>query len=237
MPQPQQSTLRNRLLRALSPDDLALLQAHLQPLQTQLHQTLIYPHEPVTHLLFPESGYASVVAENSGDRVEVGLIGYEGLVGASPVLLDSGTTPYHEFVQAPGEMLAIEVAPFCAAVDESATLRKLMLRYVQTKLVQARQTAYANATFTMDVRLARWILLCHDRSEGDVIPVTHEFIAMMLGVQRSGATLAVQVLEGSRLIKGQRGRMTVLDRDGLIALAGTSYGTTEAEYARLIEGA
>ena len=112
-----------------------------------------------------------------------------------------------------------------------------MLRYVQTKLIQARQTAFVNAAYTMDVRLARWLLMCHDRLEGDEIPITHEFIAMMLGVQRSGATITVQTLEGTGIIKAQRGRITVRNREGLIALADGSYGTTEAEYARLIEDA
>jgi CRP-like cAMP-binding protein len=221
----------------LSADDFALLQPHLQTLHVELRQTVIRPHEPVTQLFFPEGGYVSVVAENSGGRVEVGLIGREGLVGASPVLLGAGTAPYHEFVQCPGEMLIIEATAFCAAVDQSPTLRKLMLRYVQTKLIQARQTAFVNAAYTLDVRLARWILMCHDRLDGDEIPITHEFISMMLGVQRSGTTLTVQTLEGTRSIKAQRGRITVRDRERLVALAGGSYGTTEAEYARLIEGA
>ena len=237
MSQPQQSTVRNRLLKAMSPDDFALLQPHLQPMATALLQTVIRPHEPVTQLFFPESGYVSVVAENSGGRIEVGMIGREGLVGASPVLLGAGTAPYHEFVQCPGEMLVIEATAFCAAVDQSPTLRKLMLCYVQTKLVQARQIAFVNAAYNMDVRLARWILMCHDRLEGDEIPITHEFISMMLGVQRSGATIAVQTLEGTGIIKARRGRVTVRDREGLVALANGSYGTTEAEYARLIEGA
>jgi len=236
MAPPQQSAVRNRLLRRLSGDDFALLQPHLRLMPTEMRQTLITPHEPVTQVFFPEVGYISVLADVAGNRIEVGLIGREGLVGASPVLLDSGLTPYHEFVQSPGEVLAIESEAFCAAVDESSTLRKLMLRYLQTKLIQARQTAYTNAAYTMDVRLARWILMCHDRVEGDEITITHEFIALMLGVNRSGATLAVQTLEGNRLIKAQRGRITMLDREGLIGVANGSYGVTEAEYARLIEG-
>jgi CRP-like cAMP-binding protein len=194
--QPRQTTVRNRLLKALSAEDFALLQPHLEPLHVDLRQTLIAPNDPVTKLFFPETGYVSVIGENSGGRIEVGMIGREGLVGASAVLLGAGTTPYQQFVQSPGEMLVIEATAFCAAVEHSPTLRKLMLRYVQTKLVQARQTAFVNAAYTMDVRLARWILMCHDRSDGDEIPVTHEFIAMMLGVQRSGTTLAVQTLEG-----------------------------------------
>jgi CRP-like cAMP-binding protein len=235
--QPQQSTVRNRLLKRLSHEDFGLLQPHLQPMPTAMRQTLITPHQPVTQLFFPEVGYTSIVSEGAADRIEVGMIGHEGLVGASPVLLDSATTPYHEFVQSPGGVLVIEATTFCAAVDHSPTLRKLMLRYIQTKLIQARQAAFVNGAYTMDVRLARWLLMCHDRLEGDEIPITHEFISMMLGVQRSGATIAVQTLEGTGFIKAQRGRITVRDRDGLIALAEGSYGTTEAEYARLIGGA
>lgn len=233
---PQQASVRNRLLGRLSHEDFALVGPYLQRVRTELRQTLITPHEPVTRLFFPEVGYASITVERAEGKIEVGLIGREGLVGASPILLDSGTTPHHEFVQCPGEMFAIDATAFTAAVDRSPTLRKLLLRYIQTKLVQARQAAYVNASHNMEARLARWILMCHDRSEGNEIPVTHEFIAMMLGVQRSGATIAVQVLEGGRLIKAKRGRITVQDRAGLIRLARGSYGATEAEYARLIEG-
>ena len=176
MSQTQQSTVRNRLLKAMSPDDFALLGPHLQPLHAELRQTLIYPHEPVTHLVFPDSGYVSVVAENSGGRIEVGMIGPEGLVGASAVLLGAGTAPYHEFVQCPGEMLAIEAMAFCAAVDHSYALRKLMMRYVQTKLIQARQTVFANDDYTMDVCLARVMLMTHVSTEVYEYNVSHEFI-------------------------------------------------------------
>ena len=232
----QQSAVRNRLLQRLSVDDFALLQPHLQLIPTELRQTMIRPFEPVMQLFFPEVGFISIVADTAGNRVEVGMIGREGLVGAPPVLLESDTTPYHEFVQCPGEVLGIDTANFCDAVDQSPTLRKLMLRYVETTLIQARQTAYTNAAYTMDVRLARWLLICHDRLDGDEIPITHEFLAVMLGVRRSGATLAVQTLEGNGLIKARRGRITVVNREALVELANGSYGLPEAEYARLIEG-
>lgn len=90
---PQQASTRNRLLKRLSAFDFALLQSHLLPMRTELRQTLITPHEPVTQLFFPESGYASVTADHTDGRIEVGLIGREGLVGASPVLLGVGTAP------------------------------------------------------------------------------------------------------------------------------------------------
>ena len=222
----------------MSPDDFALLQPHLQPLQTELRQTLIAPNEPVKQLFFPEAGYASLVTQGSqGDKAEAAIIGWEGLVGATPVLLGADRTPHHLFVQFPGEMLAIDTPALCAAVDQSPSLRKFLLRYTQVQFVEAVQTAFVNATYQIEVRLARWVVMCHDRVDGDELVMTHDFVAMMLGVQRSSATLAIQALEGNRLIKAVRGRMTVRDREGLIKAADGGYGLPEAEYARLIEGA
>ena len=238
MSQPQHSTVRNRLLKAMSPDDFALLQPHLEPVQTELRQTLIAPNEPVKQLFFPETGYASLVTQGSqGDKVEAAIVGREGLIGASPVLLGADRTPHHLFVQAPGEMLVIDTGALCAAVDQSPSLRKLLLRYTQVLFVEAVQTAFVNATYQIEVRLARWVVMCHDRADGDELLVTHDFVAVMLGVQRSSATLAVQALEGYRMIKAQRGRMTVLDRQALIKAANGGYGLPESEFARLIEGA
>ena len=238
MTQPQQSTVRNRLLKLLSEDDFARLQSHLKLTETELRQTLIAPNEPVKQMFFPETGYASLATQGAeSGRVEAGLIGREGVVGAFPVLLGSDRTPHHFLVQSPGEMLAIDTPALCAAVDQSPSLRKLLLRFTQVQFTQASQTAFVNATLKIETRLARWLLMCHDRVDGDELVVTHEFVALMLGVQRSGVTLAIQALEGYRLIKAKRGRMTVLDRDALEKVVGTGYGLPEAEYARLIEGA
>jgi CRP-like cAMP-binding protein len=235
--QPQQSTVRNRLLKRLSAEDFALLQPHLEPMATELRQTLIEPNQPIKHLYFPEVGYASITTRGSGGRVEVGLIGREGLVGASPVLLGSDRTPHHSFIQAPGEVLCIGVDGLCAAVKESPSLHKLLLRSLQVQIVQTAQTAFINATYGLEVRLARCLLMCQDRVDGDELTVTHDFLSLMLGVQRSSTTLAVQALESYRLIKAQRGRITIRDREKLIAVADGGYGLPEAEYARLIEEA
>ena len=104
------------------------------------------------------------------------------------------------------------------------------------QFLEAVQTAFVNATYQGEVRLARWLLMCHDRVDGDEIVMTHEFVSLMLGVQRSSATLAVQALEGYRLIKAQRGRLTILNRAAMEEIADDGYGLPEAEYARLIEG-
>jgi CRP-like cAMP-binding protein len=235
--QHQQSAVRNRLLKALSADDFALLQPHLEPVVTELRKSLIVPHQPVRQLYFPEVGFGSITASGSGGQAEVGLVGREGLVGALPVLLGSDRTPHECFVQSAGEMLRIETVALCAAVSESASLHKLLLRYIQVQFVQTAQTAFANASYTLDVRLARWLLMCQDRLDGDDLQITHEFLSIMLGVRRPSTTLAVQALEGHRLVRARRGRITILDREALEAVADDSYGLPEAEYARLIEGA
>jgi len=234
----QQATVRNRLLQALSRDDFALLQPHLEPIPTELRQTLIAPNEPVRQLFFPETGYGSLVTQVSGvGKIEAVLIGREGVIGATPVLLGTDRTPHHCFIQAAGEMLVIDTPKLCAAVDQSPSLRKVLLRFVQVQFVEAVHTAFVNATYQTEVRLARWLLMCHDRVDGDELTVTHDFVSMMLGVQRTSATLAIQAPEGTGLIKAKRGRMTILNRQALQAVADGSYGMAEAEYARLIEGA
>ncbi|GJE15099.1 Crp/Fnr family transcriptional regulator [Methylobacterium longum] len=237
MSQAQHSSIRNRLLKALSQDDFALLQPHLQLITTELRQPLIPSNTPVKQLFFPEVGFSSITTQGSGGRVETGLIGREGLIGAWPILLGSDRTPHDQFVQNAGEMLVITTEALCAAISRSASLHKLLLRFIQVQITQTSQTAYVNASQTIDVRLARWLLMCHDRIDGDDIRITHDFLSLMLGTQRSSTTLAVQALEGHRLIKAQRGKITILDRETMEQVADDGYGLPEAEYARLIEGA
>jgi len=233
----QQSTVRNRLLKRLSEGDFALLASHLQPMTTQLKQGLIAPHTPIKQLFFPEVGFTSVVTAGPHGRIEVGLIGREGLVGASPVLLGSDRSPHECFIQNAGEMLCIDTDALCAAVRESASLHKLLLRSIQVQIIQTAQTAYVNGALQIEGRLARWLLMCHDRVDGDELVLTHEFLSIMLGVQRSSVTLTLQSLEGSRLIRARRGRISVLDRKQLEVVADDGYGVAEVEHARLIEGA
>lgn len=236
MPQPQQSTVRNRLLKALSPADFALLQPHLELVATELSQSLIKPNLPVKQLFFPEAGFGSITTQGSGGKVEVGIIGREGLIGAIPLLLGSDRTPHDHFIQSAGEMLSISAQALCAATNQSRSLHKLLLRYIQVQYVQTAQTAFVNATYTIEVRLARWLLMCQDRLDGDELRLTHEFLSLMLGVRRPSATMAIQALEGYSLIKARRGRLTILNREAMEELADDGYGLPEAEYARLIEG-
>ena len=233
----EQSSVRNRLLKAMLSEDFARLQPHLEPIDLQSGQTLIKLNGHIEHLHFMESGIASITAESANGRVEIGMIGREGVVGATPVLLGSDRVPYDHFIQLPGVALRIRAGTVSGAMEESPALRKLLLRYILTEMIQVRQTALANATQEIEARLARWLLMCHDRVDGDELLLKHEFLSMMLGVRRSGVTLAMQQLEGAGRIRAKRGRVTVINRELLEDMADGSYGTPEAEYVRLIEGA
>ena len=232
-----QQTVRNRLLKALPADDFNLLEPSLQPMPAPLRHVMFEAHKPIEHVYFPESGFASVTMPSTTGPIELGMIGREGLVGASPILLGVDRSPHDCFTQMAGDVLRISVADLKQAIGRSPGLGAVLLRFVQSFLVQIAQTAFANAAYTIEIRLARWLLMCHDRGQDDELGVTHEFLAMMLGVRRPGVTLATQTLEGNLLIRASRGRIVVLDRPGLEALAGESYGIAEAEYLRLIERA
>lgn len=230
-----QTELRNRLLRSVRPEDYALLQGQLEPHHVESGFSLSKPFQMIEHIYFPESGMASITTSVGAHHMEVGVIGREGLVGV-PVVLGAESCPHDVFVQMPGDFTRIALRDFRRVLDTSPTLRALCLLFVQSYLVQTSFTAMANARFSVEHRLARWLLMCHDRGNGDEIHVTHDFLAMMLGCRRPGVTVATHLLEGEKMIRAKRGRITVLDREKLTALSGESYGRPEAEYERLLAG-
>src|SRR3954447_24840598 len=233
MTQLQQTSVHNRLLSGLTPEDFGLLQPHLETVPLEMRQWVIKAGEPIQHVTFPERGIVSVLADTSQGRIEVGLIGPEGMAGL-PVGLGIDHSPYGYMVQAEGEALRIPAQDLRTAMRHSPSLHAGFLRYAHALMVQTAQTAYANAGFTMEARLARWVLMTDDRLERDDLPLTHDFVAIMLGVRRPGVTLAMQALESNGLIRASYGRITVLDRAGLETLAKDAYGLAEAEYARVI---
>jgi CRP-like cAMP-binding protein len=198
-----------------------------------LRQVLIEPNTPIEHAYFPEQGMSSVTNNSAGGKIEVGVVGREGMVGL-PIVLGIDRTPYEHFMQIPGHGWRITVRDLEQAMAQSSSLHRHLLRYVQASHVQASETAFANANSDIEARLARWLLMCHDRVESNDIPLTHEFIAMMLGVRRPGVTVALHVLEGMHVIRAKRGLITVLDREKLEELADEAYGLSEAEYTRLM---
>jgi CRP-like cAMP-binding protein len=226
---------RNELLRRLDAGDLRLLEPHMERLMLPLRHSIERPRATIEHIYFFETGFASIVATvPRGHRdTEVGLIGHEGMTGGLVVLGDDRSA--HEcYVQLAGHGIRIPTVAFQAALAESPTLRSFLLKYVQCLYVQSGYTALVNARSNLEERLARWLLMCADRVIGDKIFITHEFLAMMLGVRRPGVTVALQMLEGKALIRANRGEIVIRDRDGLFELADGTYSEPEAEYERLI---
>lgn len=165
--------------------------------------------------------------------VEVGLFGHEGMSG-TPVILGAGNRRTAPSSRSTGRRRWSSSEALLQACGRSATLFGHLLRYSQTLAVQAALTAASNAHYDLPERLARWLLMCHDRVEGDRIALTHEFIANMLAVRRSGVTVTLHTLEGTGAIRSSRGLVTVTDRARLEEIAGDAYGEAEAEYRRLI---
>jgi CRP-like cAMP-binding protein len=234
MPQPSQSFIRNQLLTALTPDDYGLLRPHLEPVDLPKGVVLIEPQLPIDYVHFPDAGLGSVVALSPGDLcAEIGLFGRDGLAGVA-VLLGADSVPYRVLMQVAGAGHRIAAGALRAAMDISPSLRALLLRYAQAFAVQTAHTALSNAQHTVEERLARWLLMSHDRVDGDDIPLTHEFLALMLAIRRPSVTTALHVLEGGQLVRATRGQVTIRDRGGLEELARDSYGIPEAEYGKLI---
>ena len=225
---------RNRLLAALLPADLALLQPHLQFTAIALLKDLERPNRRIETVYFPETGIASVVAVQPNEtRVEVGLIGREGMSGIA-VVLGGDQSPHSTYIQAAGEGQRITAKELRNAMSSSGTLHGLLLKFVQVFMVQTAHTAIANARARIDQRLARWLLMAHDRIGDNALPLTHEFLALMLGVRRAGVTEALQSLKRQKLIHTGRSEIMVLNRKGIERMAGDSYGVPEKEYRRLI---
>jgi CRP-like cAMP-binding protein len=234
MPRRARPVFRNRLLGAMSRADRGLIEPHLEPISLALRQPIEEPDTPVTHAYFVEEGIISVVAIGPKQtQIEVGLVGPEGMTGL-PILMGDHRSPNATFVQAVGHAYRISAVALRKAMGSSRTLQPLLLRFAQTFMVQASQTAVANGRSNLDERLARWILMAQDRLERDRLPLTHQFLALMLGVRRAGVTDTLNLLEGEGLIRAQRGEITVLSRTGLEQRANHSYGVPEAEYRRLI---
>jgi CRP-like cAMP-binding protein len=233
MERPLRSGLRNRLLGALSDNDFALIQPHLEPLRLEFRKHLQSSNRTVKAIYFPDTGLASVVAVGGeGKQTEVGVIGNEGMTGL-PVVLGADRSPCEVFMQVEGDGHSITAANLDLLISDSPTIFRMMLLFAHVFLVQASYTALANAKGSLEARLARWLLMAQDRLGANELLLSHEFLALMLGVRREGVTIAVQHFETQGLISSAKGSITIEDRDGLQEEANGLYGVPEAEYERL----
>jgi CRP-like cAMP-binding protein len=233
----RQGELGNALLRALTPADYALLHPHLARVPFAVGDEVAVTGEPIEWVRFPEAGIAGILDSAEGDRrLAIGLVGREGMLGW-PLLLGEERWPHDVAMRAEaGTSLRIAASALIAAVERSATLRQTLLRFAHVFALQVGQSVCSALIHPVDRRMARWILLYHDRVSGDEIFLTHEEFRLMLGVRRSSVTDALHKLEAERAVRALRGRVIVRDRIRLLELASDTYGKPEQAYRRLIEG-
>jgi len=214
----------NKLLSRLSQADLRMLEPHLEAVELPVRTQLEARNKRVAHVYFLDNGMASVVA-NGTHEIEVGVIGREGMSGLSVVLdADSNSRAVHEtYMQMGGSGQRISADSLREAMAASGTVHQVFLRYAHAFLIQTTQTALANGRSKIEERLARWLLMAADRVDGNELPLTHEFLAIMLGVRRSGVTVALQGLERTGLVAHRRGVITILDREALETAANGTY--------------
>jgi CRP-like cAMP-binding protein len=235
MSQIEQSSVRNRLLAALPSDDFAALAPAFQPVALDFQQVLHPPGRPIEAGYFPGSGMVSLLNPlQEGQNMEVGIIGREGLVGLA-VVLGAESASTKAMVQMAGTAVCVPAAALREAFAGSAALRAVVLRYAQASYSQVAQTAACNGQHAVNERLARWMLMAHDRAEDDTFPMTQEFMALMLGVRRAGVTVAAGVLQKAGVIRCGYGRITILDRAGLEAASCECYGTVRRQYEGLLD--
>jgi CRP-like cAMP-binding protein len=225
---------RNQLLKALPTDIYQRLEADLETVDLSLHQVIYEVNEPIPYLYFPCSAVVSLIYPmQSGSVLEVGLVGLEGMVGL-PALLSSTTQTHQANVQLEGEAVRVKAEVVKAEFNRGGALQDLMLRYFQAFIGQISLTAVSNRFYTIEERLARWLLLVSDSIQADSFMLTHEFISQMLGVRRAGVTVAAGALSQSELITYTRGRITILNREALIEFSGECYSVGRSELVQLL---
>lgn len=207
----------NQMLAALPHEEYRLLQPYIELVALPRGKTIYNAGDPITHVYFVMRGLISLISSTeSGAQVEVGMIGKEGIVGV-PVVLNAKTSLYRVLVQVPGVGMKLKASAFREEFRRGGQLQELTLRYVDTVLMQLTQSAVCNRFHTTEHRLCRWLLVCRDRLASNYIPLTQEFISYMLGAPRTSVTATASALQKENLITYSRGKITILDGEGLEA--------------------
>ncbi|MBA2483633.1 MAG: Crp/Fnr family transcriptional regulator [Nitrosomonas sp.] len=234
MPTVQTIPTVNCLLAALPRRDYVQLVAKCEQVELTLAQVLNHSEEVISHVYFPISSFISLVAPTSVvTGLEVGLIGNEGMLGAT-LILSVDIAPFQALVQGAGSALRMTVPLFLQEFEQSATLQRLLKRYLYVSISQIAQTAVCNRFHVVEARLARWLLMTQDRSHSDTFHITHLFLAYMLGVRRVGITKAANSLQSQNIISYKRGKITILNRLGLEAISCYCYRADKKIYQRVI---
>lgn len=223
----------NRLLALLRSADYNRLQPHLEPVALDYRQSLYRANKPIEAVYFIESGVGSLVnTMTDGRAAEVGTVGNEGLAGL-PLVFGDERAPTSLYVQVPGAGLRMTAKAFRRELSQSPSMQAVFLRYAHAFFNQVAQSAACNHFHKLEQRCCRWLLMTQDRMPGNEFLLTQEFLAMMLGVQRTGVTAAAGALQRAGLITYTRGQVVVLDRRGLQRLACECYNVSKKEFDRL----
>lgn len=206
---------RNQLLSALPFGELERLRPHLDSVSLHQREILYRAGTPISFVYFPETAVISLVTPIAGGaKIEIGTAGCEGMIGL-PVFLASDHSSVEAVTQIPGVAQRMEAAIFARFAGAPGVLHRVLLHYTQALLTQVSQTAACNAAHLVEERCARWLLMTHDRVASDEFPLTHEFLAFMLGVRRPGITMAMRALRSTGVVTYRRGSVQIVDREGL----------------------
>jgi CRP-like cAMP-binding protein len=222
----------NRLISRLPASDRAALLAIAKPIALEAGSSVYAPDQPTRHVYFPTRGFISLVtATDDEPGLEVGMIGSEGMAGVQ-LALGINVVPWHAMVQGEGHALRVEAASFRRALASSKPLQAELNRYLYVLMAQLGTSAACTRFHAVGPRLARWLLMSHNRAHANTFRLTQEFIAYMLGVRRAGITRAASALQERGLVQYQRGEIQVLDRPGLEQAACSCYSSDRSIYAR-----
>src|SRR5262245_40567128 len=224
----------NFLLRSLPRNESESLMASMERIHVEAEQMIYRQDQPIEHVYFPLTAMLSWIATtNAGERVEVGVVGWEGMVGI-PELLGYEISPYGVEVELPGEVMRIRSADFKKYFDRLHSIHSLLFRYTYTALVQLAQSSACGRFHPIESRLCRWLLMAHDRSEGDELQLTQQILAGMIGARRPTVSIVGGMLQKAGLIRINRGRVTILDRPGLEESSCECYGVIREAFDRFL---
>lgn len=226
----------NALLSGLDHDDLRLLVPHLSRAAVKHGDTLFSAGDTIEWVFFPETAVIALLDYDKGDHaIEIGLVGREGFVGWPSILGCTVATCRADVQLDGGTLLTIRASHLSAACQDSPTLLRSLLRFVEAATVQMSCTMLSNSSYPLASRLARWLLMRHDRMSHDTLSVQHDEISVCLGVRRASVTDCLHLLEGEGLIRSRRGKITIRDRERLRERAGQCYGAAEAHHESVLE--
>ena len=232
MPGTRKVSVPNRLLAALPRKEYQNLLPVLEPVQLAFGEILYESQSQIAHVYFPNDCFVSMLTTVEAERAsEVGLIGFEGMVGI-PMALGVAVSPFRAVVQGEGTALRMKTADFRRNFNTSAALKRELFLFTHLLMIQIAQTAACNRFHVVTQRMVRWILMTRDRVQSNEFRITQDFLALMLGVRRVGVSAAMCSLRQRKLIAYRRGTITILDHAGLVAAACTCYKIVKDTYAR-----